>query len=60
MFKTYDEFEKDYINGQIYPKDLKESVAYHINLLLEPVREHFEKDPYAKKILELIRVFTEK
>lgn len=57
IFKTYEELEKEYLAGNIHPGDLKPSVADHINLLLEPVRQHFEKDPYAKKLLELVRSF---
>lgn len=35
--------------------DLKTAVADYINQLLQPVRDHFEKDPYAKKLLETIK-----
>lgn len=48
---------KDYVDGKIHFGDLKMSVAAHINELIEPVRKHFEEDPYAKKLLELVRTF---
>lgn len=49
--------EKDYTSEKIHFNDLKTSTAAHINELLEPVRRHFEEDPYASKLLELVKSF---
>ena len=54
-YKTYSEFEADYIKGEIHPGDLKPAVAKAINKLLQPVREHFQNDPFAKNLLETIK-----
>lgn len=43
------------MEGKIHPKDLKLAVAHYINVLLQPVRDHFENDPYAKKLLDTIK-----
>lgn len=57
IFKEYQKIEEEFSAGNIHPADIKPSVADHINLLLDPVRQHFEKDPYAKKLLELVRSY---
>jgi tyrosyl-tRNA synthetase len=57
IYMTYQELEKDYLAGKIHPADLKPSVATAINALLEPVRQHFQNDPFAKRLLELVRSF---
>jgi tyrosyl-tRNA synthetase len=56
-YTDLNELAKDYISEKIHPGDLKNSVTDHINEILEPVRQHFEKDPYAKKLLELVMSF---
>eukprot|EP00340_Litonotus_pictus_P002966 CAMPEP_0170515716 /NCGR_PEP_ID=MMETSP0209-20121228/2114_1 /TAXON_ID=665100 ORGANISM="Litonotus pictus, Strain P1" /NCGR_SAMPLE_ID=MMETSP0209 /ASSEMBLY_ACC=CAM_ASM_000301 /LENGTH=264 /DNA_ID=CAMNT_0010800323 /DNA_START=311 /DNA_END=1105 /DNA_ORIENTATION=+ len=56
-YVSREELGKDYVDGKIHFGDLKMSVAAHINELLEPVRRHFEEDPYAKKLLELVKSF---
>ena len=54
-YKTYEKLEEDYIKGDLHPNDLKPSVSASINDLLQPVRDHFNNDPYAKKLLETIK-----
>ena len=49
--------ERDFVEGKLHPVDLKSNVADAINKLLQPVREHFEKDAYAKKLLETIKLW---
>lgn len=50
-YESYETLEKDYVNELIHPGDLKPAVAIVINELIQPVRDHFEKNPRAKKIL---------
>jgi tyrosyl-tRNA synthetase len=54
-YTTYAELEADFVSGECHPGDLKPAVAGAINDLLQPVRDHFANDPYAKKLLETIR-----
>ena len=54
-YKSYETFEADYIKGTIHPNDLKPAVTNYINRLLQPVRDHFKNDPYARKLLEAIK-----
>ena len=58
--KTYNSFEEiceDYKKGDLNPGDLKPNVARLINEMIEPVRQHFQNDPEAKKILQLVNSF---
>ncbi len=55
FYSDFETFKNDYLEGKIHPKDLKIAVAHYINVLLQPVRDHFENDPYARKLLETIK-----
>jgi tyrosyl-tRNA synthetase len=57
LYKTYEEMCDDYMKGALFPADVKPNVARIINSMIEPVRKHFENDPEAKKILELVNSF---
>ncbi|MFC1697524.1 tyrosine--tRNA ligase [Nanoarchaeota archaeon] len=56
-FETYDQLEKTFAKGDLHPGDLKTAVTEKINEILEPVRQHFEKDNRAKKLLEKVKGF---
>ena len=55
--KSYEDLEKKFSAKEIHPQDLKVSVASELDKLLEPVREHFDNNPYAKKLLEEVKSF---
>lgn len=55
IYTSYDALTTDYINKDLHPGDLKRAVSGAINDLLQPVRDHFENDPYARKLLETIK-----
>jgi len=57
VYTDYKEIVSDYVSGAITPEDLKISLANAINSIIRPVREHFEKDEHAKKLLELVKTF---
>ena len=44
-FGSYPELESAFGNGDVHPADLKSSVARHIAEILDPVREHLNKNP---------------
>ncbi|MFH1181831.1 MAG: tyrosine--tRNA ligase [Candidatus Woesearchaeota archaeon] len=54
---SYGELEKIYAAGKLHPMDLKTAVASYINELIAPVRDHFEKNSKAKKLLEQVKGF---
>ncbi len=53
----YDELVKQYTEGALHPMDLKQAVAKYIDNLLQPVRDHFEKNAEAKKLFEQVQGF---
>ena len=55
-FENYSQLSKDYNDSKIHPSDLKNSVAFYINKLLEPVRKHFSKGK-AKKLSQEVKSF---
>ena len=58
LYDSYDKLCQDYKDEKVHPGDLKPAVAKSLNAMIEPVRKHFETDPQAKKILELVRSFA--
>jgi len=57
-YNTYEEMCEDYRTEKLFPKDVKDNVARLINEMIEPVRIHFQTDPVAKKILQLVKSFN--
>ncbi len=55
--KSYNELEELYSNNKIHPLDLKKTVAFYINELIDPVRKHFEKNKAAKKLKEQVESY---
>ncbi len=55
--KSYEQLEEDFKAGTIKSIDLKQMAATYINELLEPTRQHFEKDKKAKELLEKVKSF---
>jgi len=56
-YTTYAALEEDFKTEKLHPGDLKPSVIDAINEFLEPVRVHFDRDPYAKQLLQRVRSF---
>lgn len=54
---SYDELVKKYLDKEIHPMDLKNTVAKLLNELVTPVRQHFETNAEAKKLLEKVQSF---
>ncbi|SBT30922.1 tyrosine--tRNA ligase (TyrRS) [Plasmodium ovale wallikeri] len=56
-YQTMEELEADYVSGAVHPLDLKDNVATYINEMLNPVREHFQKNAEAKNLLNEIKKY---
>ena len=56
-FNTYDELEQAFVNG-LHPLDLKNATIEYINLILEPIRNYFEKHPESYDKMREIGVIT--
>lgn len=57
-FKTYAELVEMFEKKLLHPMDLKTSVVKYLDQLLQPVREHFEKNEEAKKLLETVKSYS--
>ena len=53
-YTKYADLEKDFQEGKLHPNDLKPNTAKYINMLIEPIRQHFINDPDAKALLEQV------
>ena len=56
-YDTYEALEADYVSGALHPGDLKPALAKAINVILQPVRDHFQNDPKAKQLLKQIKSY---
>ncbi len=56
-YYSYDELEKDYVEGRLHPLDLKKATADALISLLKPIRNMIEND---KRLMELIRTIETK
>ena len=56
-YSTYEEVEADFMSLKLHPGDLKTALTNALNILLQPVREHFQKDPRAKKLLAAMKQY---
>lgn len=57
-FKTYAELSDTFEKKLLHPMDLKTSVVKYLDQLLQPVRDHFEKNEEAKKLLEIVKSYS--
>ncbi|MHA1583414.1 MAG: tyrosine--tRNA ligase, partial [Candidatus Baldrarchaeia archaeon] len=56
VVESYSELEQLYLKGELHPLDLKNATADALIEFLKPVREYFEKNTEAKKLLEKMKV----
>ncbi|MBS3128318.1 tyrosine--tRNA ligase [Candidatus Woesearchaeota archaeon] len=56
-FDTFSSLAKDYAEGTLHPLDLKNAVAFYVNDMVKPVRDHFEKNKKARALLEQVQSF---
>ncbi|MFX0070814.1 MAG: tyrosine--tRNA ligase [Candidatus Hermodarchaeota archaeon] len=54
-YNSYSELEKDYADGKLNPPDLKPAVIQYLDQMIEPIREHFEKDKKAKELAQFVQ-----
>ncbi len=52
-FSSYEELEKAYAEG-LHPLDLKNATATYLDLMIEPIRKHFERGK-AKELYEFVK-----
>ena len=54
-FSSAGELEKAYSSGALHPADLKRGVGEALNEIISPIREHFVKDPHARRLYEAVK-----
>lgn len=52
-YKSYADLEDSFVKKELHPVDLKQTTAKYIDILLEPIRKHFET-PELKKLKEQV------
>lgn len=56
-YQDVETLKTDFSEGRLHPGDLKPALAKAINVILQPVRDHFKNDPEAKKLLSQVKSF---
>jgi len=54
-FSNYSDLEKSYLAGKIHPLDLKNALAEYLDKLINPIRNHFEKNKKAKELYSFVK-----
>ena len=57
ILHSYKELEEKYASKEIHPIDLKNTVIDLLDKLIEPVRNHFETNEYAKDLLKKVQSY---
>ncbi|KAL9269253.1 Tyrosine--tRNA ligase 1, cytoplasmic-like protein [Drosera capensis] len=57
IYTKFDELAVDYEAEELHPGDLKPALAKALNKILQPVRDHFNQDVNAKKLLKQVKAF---
>lgn len=55
IFYSFNDLKIAYQKGELHPLDLKNAVAEYIDKLVTPIRDHFEKNPKAKQLLDIVK-----
>lgn len=53
-YATHATLAADFAAGKVHPMDLKKAAAKYVNEILQPTREHFEKNANAKALKEQV------
>jgi tyrosyl-tRNA synthetase len=53
-FRSPEELEDAYVGGRLHPADLKKGVGEALDGIISPIREHFVKNPAARRLYETV------
>lgn len=56
-YEDFEKFEEDYKSGKLHPSVVKPSLARAINMIIKPIRKHFEENAEAKELLEKVKKY---
>ncbi|MBI2675023.1 MAG: tyrosine--tRNA ligase [Candidatus Aenigmarchaeota archaeon] len=54
-FGNYKELEDAFRTGELHPADLKNAVAIYLDKIVEPIRNHFERNKKSRELYEFVR-----
>lgn len=57
-YENYKQLEINFKNGNVFPTELKNGLTLSINNLLNPIRNYFEENKDAKKLLNQVKKFN--
>jgi tyrosyl-tRNA synthetase len=57
VLHSYANLEELYLKKEIHPQDIKNTAIELLDRLIDPVREHFQKNSYARSLLEKVRSY---
>ncbi|XP_047064357.1 tyrosine--tRNA ligase 1, cytoplasmic-like [Lolium rigidum] len=56
-FVSMEEFTSDYQSGALHPSDVKHALERSLNMVLQPIRDHFRDNAGAKKLVEAMEKY---
>ncbi|XP_056849146.1 tyrosine--tRNA ligase 2, cytoplasmic isoform X1 [Raphanus sativus] len=56
-FTSFDDISADYESGELSREDLRKALIKALNIMLQPVRDHFKTNERAKNLLEQVKLF---
>ncbi|KAI9156808.1 hypothetical protein LWI28_012540 [Acer negundo] len=56
-YTSHEELIADYVEEKLHPSDLKPALSKALNKILQPVRDHFNKDANAKDLLKRVKSY---
>ena len=54
-YSSYEELAEAFTSGTLHPADLKRGVGEALDKVIAPIREHFEKDPSARRLYQAVK-----
>ncbi|KAK3006227.1 hypothetical protein RJ639_017186, partial [Escallonia herrerae] len=54
-FTSFEEIIAEYKCGELHPSDLKPALSKALNVILQPVRDHFKHNAHAKELLKNVK-----
>ena len=52
VYTEYQAVKADFLSGALHPSELKPALTDAVNAMLQPVRDHFQNDPFASSLLK--------
>lgn len=57
VYHNIEDLIKDYESEALHPGDLKNGISRALNMILQPVRDHFKNNPEARELLKKVKAY---